>query len=584
MSIDQSKLSDPSIRLNVPAGDLTNATVTQGSAARIRLLQAENEQLRREKNEIEIKYREQLETLNAQLRDIQEQLNESEEKVKKVEESTILEKKENIKQKEEILIEKENEKRKVEQELRFEKEEKKDVLKKAEESEKKKKSEIEKRRQLETEKERIKWELEQLKSENERLKRERDVEINLACENETKLNASLKENERLKKELETKTDQITNEYQRRIDEKEQQRQEIEILYKEEQKKNEIEINHEEQTRKIIKEQAEQIKSTQSKIRTLSEEYENEKERSEKESIKAKEEERRRKEAEILKGKIEQENFALKLANERIQYEVCRINEKYGKEKIESEMKEIENEYKSKEQENERLKLENEMLKQEKERINQQLLKEKEEKERYKLRIEETSGKVRKYEQIEKLQKLKKQKENIKKMKENNEKYRLQLVRDGDFPIAIINSDPSDFDFADVDGKQKKIIKKKDYTTGTVSLSQELENGTWELEVQFSNQGQTGGIGIVKDTYVIPAGCQPDSNPHSQNMATYHGPGWGNGTVNCKGGYKSGNVSFNDNQIIKAEYDSEKGTLIFFIDGVQQPVYIIGIKEKVRFIV
>ncbi|KAA6311401.1 MAG: hypothetical protein EZS28_056135, partial [Streblomastix strix] len=46
----------------------------------------------------------------------------------------------------------------------------------------------------------------------------------------------------------------------------------------------------------------------------------------------------------------------------------------------------------------------------------------------------------------------------------------------------------------------------------------------------------------------------------------------------------GNVSFKDNQIIKAEYDSEKGTLIFFVDGVQQPVYIIGIKEKVKFIV
>ncbi|KAA6363052.1 MAG: hypothetical protein EZS28_041422, partial [Streblomastix strix] len=31
-------------------------------------------------------------------------------------------------------------------------------------------------------------------------------------------------------------------------------------------------------------------------------------------------------------------------------------------------------------------------------------------------------------------------------------------------------------------------------------------------------------------------------------------------------------------------DSEKGTLIFFVDGVQQPVYISGIKEKVRFFI
>ncbi|KAA6363218.1 MAG: hypothetical protein EZS28_041256 [Streblomastix strix] len=170
------------------------------------------------------------------------------------------------------------------------------------------------------------------------------------------------------------------------------------------------------------------------------------------------------------------------------------------------------------------------------------------------------------------------------MKENNEKCKLQLVRYKDFPIAIINSDPSDFDFADVDGKQKKIIKKKDQTTGTVSLSQVLENGTWELEVQFSNGGQTGGIGIVKESYNIPAGCQPDSNPHNQHTASYTGPSWYQGRVYSKGSYLEGNTIFKDNQIIKAEYDSEKGTLIFFVDEVQQPVYIIGIKEKVIFIV
>ncbi|KAA6366295.1 MAG: hypothetical protein EZS28_038177, partial [Streblomastix strix] len=154
----------------------------------------------------------------------------------------------------------------------------------------------------------------------------------------------------------------------------------------------------------------------------------------------------------------------------------------------------------------------------------------------------------------------------------------------DFPITLINPDPTDFDFADVDGKQKNIIKKKDGTTGTVSLSKVLENGTWELEVQFSNGGQTGGIGIVKESYNIPAGCQPDSNPHDQNMQLHMQDRWGSGYVYCKGTNTTGNITFKDNQIIKAEYDSEKGTLIFFVDGVQQPIYITGIKEKVRFIV
>ncbi|KAA6360061.1 MAG: hypothetical protein EZS28_044412 [Streblomastix strix] len=169
------------------------------------------------------------------------------------------------------------------------------------------------------------------------------------------------------------------------------------------------------------------------------------------------------------------------------------------------------------------------------------------------------------------------------MKENNENFRLQLVRDKDFPVAIINSDPLDFDFADVDGKQKKIIKKlqKD---NSISLTQVLENGTWELEVQFSNQGQTGGIGIVKESFNIPADCSPYTTPYNQNMASYAGQGWGSGQVYLKGNLTNGNISFKDNQIIKAEYDSEKGTLIFFVDGVQQPIYITGIKEKVRFII
>ncbi|KAA6373601.1 MAG: hypothetical protein EZS28_030872, partial [Streblomastix strix] len=40
----------------------------------------------------------------------------------------------------------------------------------------------------------------------------------------------------------------------------------------------------------------------------------------------------------------------------------------------------------------------------------------------------------------------------------------------------------------------------------------------------------------------------------------------------------------DKQILRLEFDSFKGTLILFIDNVQQPVYFSGIKEKVRFIV
>ncbi|KAA6355814.1 MAG: hypothetical protein EZS28_048659 [Streblomastix strix] len=64
-----------------------------------------------------------------------------------------------------------------------------------------------------------------------------------------------------------------------------------------------------------------------------------------------------------------------------------------------------------------------------------------------------------------------------------------------------------------------------------------------------------------------------------------GKGWGtSGSVYYKGTNTAGNTIFHDNQKVILEYDSYQGTLIFFVDGKQQPIYISGIKEKVRFIV
>ncbi|KAA6372839.1 MAG: hypothetical protein EZS28_031635 [Streblomastix strix] len=46
----------------------------------------------------------------------------------------------------------------------------------------------------------------------------------------------------------------------------------------------------------------------------------------------------------------------------------------------------------------------------------------------------------------------------------------------------------------------------------------------------------------------------------------------------------GMSGFGDNQILRLEFDSEKGTLFLFVDNIQQELYISGIKEKVRFII
>ncbi|KAA6361866.1 MAG: hypothetical protein EZS28_042607, partial [Streblomastix strix] len=154
-----------------------------------------------------------------------------------------------------------------------------------------------------------------------------------------------------------------------------------------------------------------------------------------------------------------------------------------------------------------------------------------------------------------------------------------------YPIQIINNDPDEIVFSDIDGIMKKISKKNDKWT-TVSLTQILENGIWQMEAEFNNSQNCAAIGIVRDTYNIPADTHPCDYTHCDHMVSYGMSGYyyGDGAVYYKGNGTKGNIGYNDNQKIKAEYDSEKGTVIFSVDGVQQPVYVRGINEKVRFII
>ncbi|KAA6402577.1 MAG: hypothetical protein EZS28_001907, partial [Streblomastix strix] len=86
------------------------------------------------------------------------------------------------------------------------------------------------------------------------------------------------------------------------------------------------------------------------------------------------------------------------------------------------------------------------------------------------------------------------------------------------------------------------------------------------------------LGIVQESYDITVNCYPNSNSSTAFFC-----GNPNYSVFVKtGNYTSGNVAFTNNQIVKIEFDSEKGTLHLFVDGAQQPIYISGINEKVRF--
>ncbi|KAA6389127.1 MAG: hypothetical protein EZS28_015345 [Streblomastix strix] len=100
---------------------------------------------------------------------------------------------------------------------------------------------------------------------------------------------------------------------------------------------------------------------------------------------------------------------------------------------------------------------------------------------------------------------------------------------------------------------------------------------------FQNTCKTAAIGIVRDSYDIPTCTHPGNKPHCNHIAVQWNDNH-NGNIYYNLNITIGNKGFKDNQIVKLEFDSEKGTLFFFIDNVQQPVYFSGIKEKVRFII
>ncbi|KAA6384564.1 MAG: hypothetical protein EZS28_019907 [Streblomastix strix] len=164
-------------------------------------------------------------------------------------------------------------------------------------------------------------------------------------------------------------------------------------------------------------------------------------------------------------------------------------------------------------------------------------------------------------------------------------YRFQTFLDKYSPsIAIHNPDPSKIEFTDVDGVQKKIT----YLSGfynTVSLTQVLENGIWSMEAQIQNaQFRCGAVGIVRDSHYFSIGACPSDSDSRDHCVVYAGMGWGpNGSVFYRGN-NVGNQIYNSNQIVRSEYDSDKGILIWFVDEVQQPVFVTGINEKVRFII
>ncbi|KAA6361294.1 MAG: hypothetical protein EZS28_043179, partial [Streblomastix strix] len=159
---------------------------------------------------------------------------------------------------------------------------------------------------------------------------------------------------------------------------------------------------------------------------------------------------------------------------------------------------------------------------------------------------------------------------------NHQRF-MTIIETLSYPIEIINKDPDCAEFIDINCAQKKINKKKD-ESNTISLVQVLNNGIWTLEALFSNTEGFAAIGIVRDSYDIPAEVDYGAIPHTDHIASFYGQGYPYPVWYKRKGTK-GNAGLDDNQILRLEFDSFKGTLILFIDNVQQPVYFSGIKEK-----
>ncbi|KAA6376427.1 MAG: hypothetical protein EZS28_028045, partial [Streblomastix strix] len=341
--------------------------------------------------------------------------------------------------------------------------------------------------------------------------------------------------------------------------------------------------------KTITELEEKFLSVQNEVKIKGEENEKLNSKTQKELLKSKEEERKRKEVEDEKLQVDEENWQLKRENEKVNYQIVRMKQKFGEKIVDEEIQMIKS--KEKEKDNKINQLE-EMNKQK----DEQLERERSEKEKQKKRADEADertkidnekfirAKQEKERKEEEIKLLKEENSKLKqentKLKEENRKSKSDIPEN--YPIKIHNPDPQDISFTDINRVQKKISKNQT-KDNTVSLTQVLENGIWQMEAEFQNSQCIATIGIVEDSYVIPAGAYPWGSPYKEHMVVYTGKNY-KGSIWQRGKEIDGNTQFSDNQIIRLEMDCEKGRLTFFLNDVQQPLFISGIKDKVRFII
>ncbi|KAA6396931.1 MAG: hypothetical protein EZS28_007541 [Streblomastix strix] len=133
------------------------------------------------------------------------------------------------------------------------------------------------------------------------------------------------------------------------------------------------------------------------------------------------------------------------------------------------------------------------------------------------------------------------------------------------------------------GLKRKAVTLKDQVETVVPLNKVISDGIWSLTGKYKKSNVkgfvNGFVGLAKATYQIPYPCNATQHPHSRNLLIYFGF---SGDIGYKGRMTEGNSKYSDGQHITLELNMEQGTLHFFIEDAQQPVFVRGIKEPVKF--
>ncbi|KAA6377143.1 MAG: putative Serine/threonine-protein kinase Nek3, partial [Streblomastix strix] len=112
---------------------------------------------------------------------------------------------------------------------------------------------------------------------------------------------------------------------------------------------------------------------------------------------------------------------------------------------------------------------------------------------------------------------------------------------------------------------------------TIPIKTAFSSGIVKAQVKSKNGG-AAGMGIMRAMHPVGPSCDPRNNENLNHMVYFRKE---DKLVYYNGKSYRGNDSYYDDYI-SLEVDFDKGTLHFFKNGKQQPVFVFGIAEPIRF--